>query len=129
MTSSKAAQTILIADDFQEYAALLANTLKAEGFLTVTVNDGASAIEKARAVKPDLILLDIMMPNIAGTEVRAELMKEAATKDIPMVFLTGLRAPHTTKKPFIDGVKVIGKSKTFDEILSTVREILGKPVR
>ncbi len=121
-------KTILIVDDFKDYASLLEKNLRAEGFQTIAAYDGESALEKARSAKPDLILLDIMMPNTAGTEVHAELLKDPATRDIPVVFLTGLRAPHS-KKPSIDGVKVIGKSKSFDEILSTVREILGKPAR
>jgi CheY-like chemotaxis protein len=120
------AQTILIADDFKEYAGLLEKNLQAAGFQTVAVYDGESALQAVRAKKPDLILLDIMMPNTSGTEVRNELMKDPSTRSIPIVFLTGLRAPHSTKKPSIDGVKVVGKSKDFSEILGAIREMLPK---
>ena len=118
-------QTILIVDDFKDYAALLEKNLKGEGFQTKVVYDGESAIRTARSEKPDLILLDIMMPNIGGTEVRIELMKDPATKDIPILFLTGLRAPRSKRKTTGDGVRIIGKSNSFTELLQTIRETLS----
>ena len=121
--------TILIVDDSKDYAALLEDRLKAEGFGTLTAYDGVSALQAARSQKPDLILLDILMPGVGGTEVRRELAADPATKDIPIVFLTGLRAPTSSKRPSIDGVKTIGKSKDFRELLNTIRELLAKSVR
>ncbi len=120
---------ILIVDDFKDYVALLEKRLRSEGFQTSAVYDGKDALEKARAEKPDLILLDIMMPGAGGPETRSELMNDPATKNIPIVFLTGLRAPHPTKKPSIDGVKVVGKSKDFAELLTAIHETLGKPTK
>ncbi len=118
---------ILIVDDYKEYAGLLEKRLHAEGFQTSAVYDGASALQKAKSEKPQLILMDIMMPGLGGTEAHVQLMNDPATKNIPIIFLTGLRAPHPTKKPSIDGVKVIGKSKDFKDLLIAIRETLGKP--
>jgi DNA-binding response OmpR family regulator len=129
LLESRMPNKILIVDDFKEYAGLLEKKLKAEGFQTVVLNDSSQAVERASAEKPDLILLDIMMPNIGGTELRVELMKNDATKDIPIIFLTGLRAPHHTKKPSPAGVKVVGKSEDIGELLGAVREALGKTVK
>lgn len=120
---------ILIVDDFKDYAGLLEKRLRAEGFQTAAVYDGGSALEKARAIKPELILLDIMMPGVGGTETRALLMNDAETKNIPIIFLTGLRAPHPVKKPLIDGVRVVGKSKDFSELLESIREVLEKKAK
>ena len=117
---------ILIVDDFVEYADLLVKRLRSEGFQTVAIYDGASALEKARTEKPDLIVLDIMMPEVGGTEARNQIMNDSATKNIPVIFLTGLRAPHAAKKPVMDGIKVIGKSKDFSELLTAIHDILGK---
>jgi len=117
---------ILIVDDFVEYADLLGKRLRSDGFQVVVVYDGASTLETARKEKPDLIILDIMMPEIGGTEARTQIMNDPATKNIPIIFLTGLRAPHAAKKPAFDGVKVIGKSKDFSELLAAIREVLGK---
>ncbi len=120
---------ILIVDDFKDYVGLLEKRLRVEGFQTAAVYDGGSALEKARALKPDLILLDIMMPGVGGTETRSLLINDPDTKNIPIIFLTGLRAPHPTKKPSIDGVKVVGKSKDFSELLSAIHEVLNKPCK
>ena len=117
---------ILVVDDYVEFARLLEGRLKAEGFEADVANDGSSAIEKAKALKPDLIILDIMMPEVGGTEVRLELMKDPTTRDIPVIFLTGLRAPHTKHRPQQHSAKVIGKSKDFKELLDAIHEELNK---
>jgi len=119
-------KTILIVDDFADYAKLLDNQLRAEGFRTLTTHDGESAIRKAKSEKPDLIILDIMMPNLGGTEVRVELLKDPSTKDIPIIFLTGLRSPHSKKISSIPSVKTLGKSSDFKELLDAIREALGR---
>ena len=90
---------ILIVDDYADFAKLLEGRLKAEGFVTHVELNGPAGIQKAKELKPDLILLDIMMPDVGGTEVRVELMKDVATRDIPIIFLTGLRAPQNKKRP------------------------------
>ena len=122
-------KTILIVDDFADYAKLLEGRLQSEGFRTLVVNDGESGILKAKSDKPDLILLDIMMPNLGGTEVRVELLKDPVTKDIPIIFLTGLRAPYSRNKktPPASGIKTFGKSGDFKELLAAIQETLGKP--
>jgi CheY-like chemotaxis protein len=115
---------ILIVDDFPDYANLLEKSLKIEGFRTIVVHNGEEAIQKAKTEKPDLILLDIMMPGVGGTEVRIELMKDPDTKNIPLLFLTGLRAPQSKKKS-TGGIKVIGKSNDFKELLDAIREVFS----
>ena len=121
-------KTILIVDDFHDYVALLEKKLRSEGFATLAAYDGETAIRLARSERPDLVLLDIMMPNIGGTEVRVELMKEEDTKAIPVLFLTGLRAPRFSKAS-PSGVKVIGKSNDFNDLLAAIREALAKTVQ
>ncbi len=118
-------KTILIADDFVDYAKLLEGRLKSEGYLTIYAPDGETAIAKAKEAKPDLMILDIMMPNISGTEVRVELMKDPITKDIPIIFLTGLKAPRSKNKAPVANVHVIGKSNDFKELLLVIRELIG----
>jgi CheY-like chemotaxis protein len=119
-------KTILIVDDYPDFACLLESRLKAEGFGTAVALDGPSGIEKALSLKPDLILLDIMMPHVGGTEVRVELMKDPSTQNIPIIFLTGLRAPQTKRKSPGDTFRVIGKSKDFHELLQAIEEELSK---
>ena len=120
-------KTILIVDDYPDFAHLLEGRLKVEGFETAVALDGPTGIEKALSIKPDLILLDIMMPHVGGTEVRIELMKDPSTQNIPIIFLTGLRAPQTKRRPSGgDSLRVIGKSRDFKELLQAIEEELSR---
>ena len=119
-------QKILIVDDYPEYALMLQKKLSDEGFEAALASDGQMALDMAKSEKPDLIILDIMMPHIGGTEVRMELKKDPDTQRIPVIFLTGLKAPHSKKRSKHADVRVIGKSSDFAELLDAVREELSK---
>ena len=119
-------KTILIVDDYADFARLLQGRLKAEGFEAHVALDGAGAVQRARELKPDLVILDIMMPDVGGTEVRVEMMKDPATRDIPVIFLTGLRAPQSHKKIPNNSMRVIGKSRDFKELLEAIQETFNK---
>ena len=81
-------KTILIVDDEKDLCDLLKFNLENEGYSTLIANDGEKAIELAAEKKPDLVLLDIMLPGKDGWEVLRELRQAAATKSIPVIFLT-----------------------------------------
>jgi two-component system phosphate regulon response regulator PhoB len=81
-------QTILIIEDEQDLAALVAFSLEKEGYRPLTAGDGAAGMEAARRHQPDLILLDLMLPGMMGTEVCKQLKKEPATAAIPIIMLT-----------------------------------------
>ncbi len=82
-------QSILIVDDDRINIDILVLLLKDEYKLGIAKN-GSKALEYAQKHKPDLILLDIIMPDMNGFEVCAKLKEDAATKDIPIIFLTGM---------------------------------------
>lgn len=84
---------ILIVDDVMSNVLLLKILLTNEKFQVCTANCGNMCIEQAKAEKPDLILLDVMMPDISGFDTAVILKKDAATKDIPIIFLTALNNP------------------------------------
>jgi len=87
--SDKARPLILAVDDATDLLALMAKALGAE-YEVITASDAGTAIEKAFAEpRPDLILLDVEMPDISGFEVCRALKDEAATAAIPVIFLTG----------------------------------------
>jgi DNA-binding response OmpR family regulator len=81
-------ETILVAEDQQSVLNLIKFRLKNSGYNVIAVEDGLSALEKAKTMLPDLILLDVMMPLMTGYEVLAALKKENTTKDIPIIILT-----------------------------------------
>jgi Signal transduction histidine kinase len=84
---------ILIVDDVVSNVLLLKILLSNEKFQVCTANCGNMCIEQAKSEKPDLILLDVMMPDISGFDTAVILKKDPETKDIPIIFLTALNNP------------------------------------
>lgn len=81
-------KTILLVEDEKDLAELVAYNLEREGYRVVTAHDGAAGLQAARTENPDLMLLDLMIPVMMGTEVCKELRKDAATKNLPIIMLT-----------------------------------------
>ncbi len=79
---------ILVVDDEQDVTELLAYTFQQQGWQTVVAHDGPTALERARQFRPDLIVLDIMMPGMDGFEVYRRLQSFPETASIPVLFLT-----------------------------------------
>ncbi|MBD3379471.1 MAG: diguanylate cyclase [Candidatus Omnitrophica bacterium] len=82
-------KTILVADDEAEIRDLLERFLDASGYRVVTARDGKEALDKAFNIKPDLILLDIEMPEVNGLDVKERLNERPSTAGIPVIFVTG----------------------------------------
>ncbi|MFQ5901008.1 MAG: PleD family two-component system response regulator [Thermodesulfobacteriota bacterium] len=85
---------ILLADDSVTIQKVVSITLTSEDFDLTTVSDGASAISKAREIRPDLILLDISMPEKNGYQVCEEIKQDPELKDIPVLMLAGTFEPY-----------------------------------
>lgn len=81
-------QTVLIIEDENDLAELIAYHLEKEGYRPLIAGDGSSGLSEARDRKPDLILLDLMLPGMMGTEVCRLLKAGAATASIPVIMLT-----------------------------------------
>jgi DNA-binding response OmpR family regulator len=79
---------VLAADDDADILRLVEVNLKLEGFQVVTARDGADALAKAVAIRPDLILLDVLMPGINGYAVCAQIRADEGLADIPVIMLT-----------------------------------------
>jgi len=84
----KRKNSVLIVDDDTLNLMELASILKSE-YMIYAVKDGTSAFEKANEFLPDLILLDVVMPDMSGFDVLSELRRSEKTKDIPVIFITG----------------------------------------
>lgn len=79
---------IIVVEDEQDIAELVVMRLKREGYLAQAVHDGLAALEQIRSSPPDLVLLDVMLPGLAGTQVARELRKDPRTAHVPIVMLT-----------------------------------------
>jgi signal transduction histidine kinase len=87
---SDSPQRILLVDDTPTNLKVLAEALHGQGWKTLMAADGESAIEQVEYLRPDLILLDVMMPGIDGFETCRRLKANPATQDIPIIFMTAL---------------------------------------
>jgi two-component system phosphate regulon response regulator PhoB len=79
---------ILVVDDEPEAVELIEFNLKQSGYTVSTAGDGADALKKARAQTPDLVILDVMLPEMDGFEICKTLRQDAATSKVPIIMLT-----------------------------------------
>lgn len=118
---------ILVVDDYAENVDLLRELLKTNGYEVTTAYNGEEALQKVKREIPDLMLLDIMMPNMDGYQVCEELRKDERTKDIPIIFVTAkTEVKDWTHAIFNVGVnsyitKPINPKKLLDKVKSVLR--------
>ncbi len=118
---NKSDYKILIVDDVVSNVLLLKILLTNEKFQVCTANCGNMCIEQAKAEKPDLILLDVMMPDISGFDTAVILKKDPELKDIPIIFLTALNSPADLVKGFQVGASdFLSKPFNKEELLVRV---------
>ncbi|MFW5947917.1 MAG: response regulator transcription factor, partial [Gemmatimonadota bacterium] len=91
MATSAASAQILVVEDERDIAALVAYHLTREGYRVRTVGTGDDAMAAARAERPDLMVLDLMLPGLSGYELLEELRKRPELEDVPVVVLTARR--------------------------------------
>jgi DNA-binding NtrC family response regulator len=120
-------ETILVVDDKPENIRLLFETLQEAGYRTLAAVNGERAVEQAELAKPDLILLDVMMPGIDGFETCRRLRQRAATREIPVIFVTALGEIVDKVRGFeAGGVDYLTKPLQHEEVLARVGAHLGR---
>jgi len=118
---------ILAADDELEVLTLLEKRLSSAGYDVVTATNGKEAVELAKRERPALIVLDILMPGMDGSETAAVLHDDPNTKDIPILFLTCL---FTKREEQFEGHEVghnffIAKPYDPADLLTEITKIIG----
>jgi len=121
-------KTVLVVDDDRPMRALCRASLEEAGFRVLEAAGGEEALESVRDERPDLILLDIMMPGISGWEVTSALLADRSTDQIPIIFISarreladrvrafGLGAQDYVTKPFDPTALATTVAKTLAEI-------------
>ncbi|MBE3069406.1 MAG: response regulator [Planctomycetes bacterium] len=124
-TSHEVGGRILVVDDYPANVKLLERNLRAAGYETVVAYDGEEALAKVESDKPDLILLDIMLPKIDGFEVCHRLRADEATAVIPIIMVTALKETEDRIRGLEAGADDF-ISKPFDrgELLARVKSLL-----
>lgn len=118
-------QTILVVEDDKDTRDLIKTILSRDGYEVETARDGKEGLEKALRILPDLILLDIMLPEMDGLAVCKNLMEDGAAKSIPVIILTAKQELSTKLSSFVAGAKrFISKPFEASEITDEVRRTL-----
>lgn len=113
---------ILIVDDVADNLSVLSSLLQAEGFRVFAAISGNLALQALDTLVPDLILLDIVMPEMNGFEICARIKERESLRNIPVIFISALDDPQDKVKAFSSGgVDYIGKPFQKEEVLARVK--------
>jgi len=116
---------ILIVDDEPDAVELLSIRLKSNGYDVISALDGKACLKKAVEEKPDLVILDILLPKINGFEVCKRLKERDETKDIPVIMLTALAKEQDLSKGLEEGVDCfITKPFNPEDLLCEIKTVL-----
>ncbi|MCQ2253454.1 MAG: response regulator [Bacteroidales bacterium] len=122
MSINNIAETILIVDDTPSIALFVQSVLEDKGYKTIVADNGMQGLVMAQEYSPDLILLDIMMPDIDGYAICQQLKADRKTKDIPVIFLSALSSSFDKIKAFKSGaVDFVSKPIQGDELTARVK--------
>lgn len=129
-------KNILVADDDRDVVTFVSTVLEKSGYKVISAKNGEEALEKIKANRPDLVILDILMPKQSGIRLYRELKTDQSLKDIPVVILSGI-----SKRTFLRSQEVltefggepvpepevyIEKPVEADDLAQTVSEVLGR---
>jgi DNA-binding response OmpR family regulator len=119
---------ILFIEDESALQKTFGEILRQEGYEMISALDGEIGLRMARSEKPDLILLDLILPKIHGFDVLKELKKDDLTKDIPIIILTNLERVEDVQKAIELGATtyLVKANYTLEEILKKVKKALGE---
>lgn len=122
MQSDSRVTTVMIVDDIPENLQILQTMLHDEGYRVRAFRHGEAALDGARRVAPDLMLLDIMMPGMDGYELCRKVKDEPALTDVPVIFLSARTDSDAKVRAFAEGgVDYITKPFAAEEVLARVR--------
>ena len=130
MTEAK--RRVLIVDDEVSFTRLLKlNLEQCNGYVVHTVNVALDALTEARRFQPELILLDVMMPDLPGGEVAAQLRADLALRHVPIVFLTAAikKAEVCSNGGIVGGLPFVAKPVEMKELRRVLDTYLSTPQR
>jgi two-component system, OmpR family, alkaline phosphatase synthesis response regulator PhoP len=122
---------ILLAEDDRILRKAGEVSLRKRGYTVLSAVDGEDALAQARAHKPDLILLDVMMPKLQGFDVLARLKDDEETRGIPVIMLSNLEQPADIERALAGGARsyLVKSNMQLDELAGKVAEALAERVR
>ena len=118
---------VLVVEDDPSVRGLLHTLLAAEGYDVATASDGLAGLVKASSRKPQLILLDLMMPDLGGIRVLEELRGDPALADVPVIVVTGKVDAVPSLRDVLGEDSVFAKPFGVAELLARVADVTGGP--
>ena len=115
---------VLVVDDEQDILELIRHSLAKEGFEVHVAANGAQALEQARKVKPEIIIMDVMMPVMDGMEACRQLKDNPETKNIPVIFLTARSEEFAELAGFEAAADQLARSHGFKDVSHSI-ELFG----
>ena len=127
MLFARAPKKILIIDDNKDLLTFIGKILEGEKYVVFSTSQGKGAVDLARGVKPDLILLDILLPDMDGGEIERVLKIDPATRDIPIVYMTALvsREDEEITRTSKNKRRLLAKPVTKERLIETIKEVLA----
>jgi DNA-binding response OmpR family regulator len=121
------AKKIMVVDDEESLLELLTAVLGNEGYEVIAIDSGEGCIAKLKEVKPDLLLLDMMMPGMSGREVCEKIRADPATKDLKVAFVTVAKFSEAGKGKLKDMNVLDYITKPFDntDLVARVKKLIG----
>jgi CheY-like chemotaxis protein len=121
------APLILLVDDFEDARDIYSTYLRFRGYRVTVAGSGADAIALAQTERPDLVLLDVRMPSMTGTEAMRVLRRDPRFRDVPIVALTALAMEDERIEALAAGFDaVIPKPCLPDDLLAAIARLLGE---
>ncbi len=121
-----AIKKVLIIDDDEFFVSIVKYYLKLSGkYAVFNSADGQEGLTMVKRIKPDLILLDILMPNMIGTDVMERLLEDRTTQDIPVIFVTGAvtKDDIKTQGAIVGGKRFLAKPVSYGDLMATVESV------
>lgn len=115
---------ILIVDDEHDFIELLQYKLAGHGYELIVANDGIHALSQARTMKPNLILLDILLPDLDGLSVCEILRRQPATNKIPVIFMSALTGDITKRTATMHAEDFFTKPLDLNRLEKRIGELL-----
>jgi len=120
--------SILLVDDDPNLRDMLRAMLEMGGFAVIEAEDGLDALEKLEEITPDVLVLDVMMPNLDGVSLCKQLRNDAEFVSLPIIMLSGKTQHRAVEEGMAAGANLyLCKPITVDELIRSVRELLPAP--
>lgn len=118
--------SVLVVDDDPEIVAMIGKRLSTRGYDVRTAGAGSQAIELARRARPDVVLLDVMMPGRSGWEVARELKADPTTRDVKIVMVSAIGETNAITAPIYGADAHVDKPFDFAVLESVLESVLAR---